>query len=134
MRKLLLFALLFLAFFLVGPAFAQTSANSLVNATATGAGATIPLSSPYSQVVTATINFATAAPNAQTTVIEGSNDGGAHWYTLYTSTTTTYTDSSHSGEAVSFVNMNWAAIRCNLTAYTQGLNAGITCNIQATRQ
>lgn len=121
MRKILF--LFILAFSTL--AVAQSS-TSLSAATATGAGTDVAVLN-VQQTYTWAVTFATAAPSAQTTNLEGTIDG-SNWFVLDTTTTT-----AAAGEMRHVVYKPVGRIRCNLAAYTQGSNAGVTCVIYQAR-
>jgi hypothetical protein len=110
------------------------TAVSLSNSTATGAGITytIPSRSGLSgpSTIAWTVTFKTAAPGAQTMNLEGSIDN-LNWYTIDTSTVTTYTSDTNSGEMRFVSSKPVPFLRCNLATYTKGSNAGVTCQFFA---
>lgn len=130
MRKFLIASLLFVA--LSGSVFAQTAVGTSLNAaTTTGAGTGFSVNQMI-HWYTWTVTFTTAAPTSQTTNLEGSLDN-VHWFTLDTSTSVSYTSATYNGEMRHVVYKPVLYLRCNLTTYTQGSNAGVTCNILRVR-
>jgi hypothetical protein len=126
MKKLFLAAMLLMC----GAAFGQVT-TSLDKVTATGAGASVQPPAA-SRNYTWNTSFLTAGPTSLTVNLEGSLDG-VYWYTLDTSTSNSYTSATSSGEMRHVVFKPVLFLRCNLAAYTQGSNAGVSCNIWESR-
>lgn len=117
-RTLLTLMLVFSVF-----ATAQVGSNTSLSAvTATGAGTQVWVPQVQS-VYTWTVTYTTAAPTAATVNLEGTVDG-VNWFVLDTTSTT-----AAAGEMRHVTYKPVSRMRCNLAAYTQGSNAGVTCVI-----